>query len=294
MVAIAQPNVEIRVALSSKAVSLGEPFHLFLSVSHQPGLQAKIPANLYLGPDIEVLAVKASPGQGRDKRPVRVFDVKLMAFVPGELRLPEIPITITGGGLQRTQESASITVFVSGVIADEKPSLKGPTSPVRVYQTDQRIVVAGLVALAVAALLALAILLRRVRKRSVAHAMRMQAPESPKKVALARLRVIEASGVIDSADRRTVYVELSEVVRGYLAAAFGVPALDLTTAEIAAELQARGHEEIKKALVAWLEEADLVKFAGFRASPDDARQALYDVRLWIEKQAESIEGGTGA
>ena len=117
--------------------------------------------------------------------------------------------------------------------------------------------------------------------------------------ALARLTEVEASGALDAEDRKPAYLEMSEILRAYIGRRFGFPALDLTTGEIRRELETRPDGAGAADLVyGWLEHGDMVKFAGYDASPDEARQSLYEARIFIDRTrpsapAESPEGGPG-
>jgi hypothetical protein len=108
------------------------------------------------------------------------------------------------------------------------------------------------------------LVLRRLRPRShvatQAHVPVAQSP-SPYDVALQQLREIDrAEWPVELR-----YAKAADVVRGYIAATRGVPALERTTPEILSALGANG------ALESFLREADLVKFAGLRPEAYRAR-----------------------
>ncbi|HWM85905.1 MAG TPA: hypothetical protein VNO33_08700, partial [Kofleriaceae bacterium] len=112
---------------------------------------------------------------------------------------------------------------------------------------------------------------------------------------LARLDELEASDALDAADLKPVYLSMSEILRAYMGRRFGFPALDLTTFEIRRELMVRpGGQAAAELISGWLERADLVKFAGYLASADEARQALYDARIFIDRTRAGAEVQTAA
>jgi hypothetical protein len=106
--------------------------------------------------------------------------------------------------------------------------------------------------------------LRALRRSSrvapQAHAPVAQ-PPSAYDVALTQLREIERAEV--TVEQR--YAMAADVVRGYIAATRGVPALERTTPEILSALGVNGDLE------SFLREADLVKFAGMRPEVYRAR-----------------------
>jgi hypothetical protein len=96
--------------------------------------------------------------------------------------------------------------------------------------------------------------------------------------ALARLRALEASGRLDS-DRRGAYREMVTIIRDYLSARYDVDAQELTTRELCQALTFRS-AEAAGLVRAWLEQCDVVKYAGKSATGDEARGVL-DGACWL-------------
>jgi len=88
----------------------------------------------------------------------------------------------------------------------------------------------------------------------------------PDFVALTELERIEGMGLPARGEFKQFYTLVTDAVRRYLEARFGVEALDRTTHELLGDLARRGLEV--DGLAALLDEADLVKFAKYR--PDEA------------------------
>ena len=99
---------------------------------------------------------------------------------------------------------------------------------------------------------------------------------APAEIALAELDRIETLNLPASGDFPRHYALVSDCVRSFLSAQFGVPTMERATSEIAAEFQ--GADVIpqaeSRAAIAVLEESDLVKFARLSPQPDEAREAL--------------------
>lgn len=140
---------------------------------------------------------------------------------------------------------------------------------------------------------AAAALVRHVRRR-VARGRRGRAPEraapDPASEALARLETLAASGLLDAVDRRSAYYEMSEIVRGYLGRLYGFPALDLTTKEIRGALERAADDESRRLVLGWLADVDAVKYAGYGAGTDEARDTLdRAVELVLETRSADDE-----
>ena len=91
----------------------------------------------------------------------------------------------------------------------------------------------------------------------------------PHERALDELNAIEAMRLPQQGRFKEHYSLVSDCVRGYVERAFGVPALERTTGEIQADLAAAGFApEVQAALVAFLQDSDLIKFTTL--TPDAA------------------------
>ena len=149
---------------------------------------------------------------------------------------------------------------------------------------------AFLVALAVASLAAVAALVRLAVRR-VALLVRVRRMD-PRQRALFELERLLKRGLPGRGFYKDFYVELTMVVRRYVQRRHGIRAPHLTTEEFLAEIAA-GRASIggidTKALAAFLESADLVKFAGVEATPAAADAAAEAARGYIE--APVAEGG---
>lgn len=118
---------------------------------------------------------------------------------------------------------------------------------------------------------------------------------SAHEVAIARLDALSGRPVpeADAAAMDAFFVELTDIVRRYLEDRFDVRAPELTTEEFltAASSSPDLTAEHRKFLQAFLERADMVKFAKLIPSPDDAAETLAVARRFVEetKPAEQQE-----
>ena len=82
-------------------------------------------------------------------------------------------------------------------------------------------------------------------------------------------------------------MEITLVVRRYVARKYGIRAPQLTTSEFFAELAASASQtpEQTQSLRAFLESADLVKFAGVEATPAMADDATDSARRYLASDA---------
>jgi hypothetical protein len=127
------------------------------------------------------------------------------------------------------------------------------------------------------ALVALILRLRRGRPARLAP--------SPPPEELARDRIRRLRGVVptDSLALKRYYSDVSFLLRDYVEAKLSAPALESTTGELLARLEARdGSPAWLKTLGCVLGEADLVKFAKHQPSTEEAHRALDSAELVVE------------
>ena len=217
----------------------------------------------------------------------------------GELIIPPIPVTYAAHGRARDVMTEPVAVEVKSFLGEGEAALRDIAGPVAVERRDLTLIyVAGGALAAIALLTALMIARRRWRRRQRDVLARL--PEAVQRSAhdeaLARLDALEANGALDADDLKPAYLQMSEILRLYIGRRFGLPALDLTTVEIRRELEARpGGPPAAEMVTGWLELADLVKFAGYPASGDEAREALYHARIFIDRtRAGNDAAGPGA
>jgi hypothetical protein len=189
-------------------------------------------------------------------------------FRPGTSRLPPITVAYrTGRGTPAdTAVTAPVSVTVTPVVPEGTGTLRDikniDAAPLSL-RFATTVVVAGLAVILVA-LVAGRFQRRRKRERLVAgHLALANAPPGPYDAAIARLAVI-ADDWAARRDIETHYAETADVIRRYLAEAYGVPALQRTTPELLGALPDRlAVPPARAAAGDLLGAADLVKFARY-------------------------------
>lgn len=183
--------------------------------------------------------------------------------------------------------------FVGGPIAFEPPAAREPvtggieTDPQKdLPPLSWRLV--GFAALGLVGLLAvvagLVALVRLVVRKVKEHRM------SPIERAWAELDRLLKKGLPGRGRYKDFYVELTMVVRRYIQRKYGVKAPHLTTEEF---LRDNRIVELSNAriaeLKAFLESADMVKFAGVQATPEMADAATASARGYLKGDAEGVK-----
>jgi len=220
----------------------------------------------------------AGPGAEADFRPweVRGYNVQpgsgtvtviyaLTAFQTGGLGIPSLEIAISdAAGRARTVRTAPVEVTVASVLqgGDTKPAdIVGPLSlREKPLAVALRVLLLGV--LIVAIVLAAWALWRRRRRRIVEAQSR---PDPPEVVALKALQALRAARLPEAGRIKHHFSDLSDILRAYLAARYGLRTLEETTARIVAQMRRAGEtREYAPVVEDLLRQADLAKFAKAR------------------------------
>lgn len=134
------------------------------------------------------------------------------------------------------------------------------------------------IALAAIALVAAVVWwIRRRRARVVSEGPEVRLPADV--VALAELERIAGLGLVERGEFKSYYTLVADAIRRYLGERFHVESMDRTTHELLDELSRRGNRVDR--LEAFLNEADLVKFAKFRPDAATALRLMESARAIV-------------
>ena len=279
------PTVAVRVDKSEAHV--GDKLAFAITAVGPRAMPVVLPANLELGPFSELSRTLEETDLG-DGKMRREFTLGVAAYEPGSVEIPPVELTYFGpDGSVKSVRTQPVPVTIKSLIANEpEPKLKENADSVPVVQKDYLVlyIAGGLAAAGLGAVIALWIR-RRLRAR------RPKAPAAPPRPAhevamekLDRLGTLLAQGI--DGDLRPFYFELSEAIREYLGGRFGFDSLELTTEELMAQVHRVPPEETRGVLGSeiegWLSGCDLVKFAKFSPSVEQARGALETAIRMVE------------
>jgi len=218
----------------------------------------------------------------------------LTPLISDEYRLAPFPVVYTDKG-----KSPAETMWFATrpVVFDTAPVINGKAdkdigvnmTPVWIYPTFKTVSLYLLLGLAVVALIFLAWkLLKRVHRQI--RLMRM----SPRERALEELAELIKKDLIGKNLVKEFYLEITMIVRRYIERAHSIRAPEQTTEEFLAAVSSdtRFSRDVLKKLKAFLEAADLVKFAAYRPDQDAISNSTETARGYIETDA--ADQGTGS
>jgi hypothetical protein len=255
---------------------------LTISVSAPETLDVELPPLADRLGGFEIAGFYENESTVADGRKTRVYNARLTPLTADEHRLAPMALRVTD---TRSRESAWLAT--RPIVFETAPSVAGPTpdgvrvdlQPVWVAPPARALALGALGALAVAALAALAVYgALRARRRVVESRM------SPRERALRALDRLMGRGLPERGQVKEFYLELTMIVRRYIEWRHGVHAPEQTTEEFLAAVRddARFAPEVVSRLTAFLEAADLVKYAAHRPAAPAVAAAGDTARGYIE------------
>lgn len=280
--------VELVVRADPATLSDLDGAEITLSLTHPDALEVRLPEDFSdrlqgLSLDGAYESDPISAG-GTTRREVHLR----VRPIPGAERLRIAPFAVRwidpSGAGERWFPTRGIEFGRRSVLHDGEAAPDGivdDLAPVRVRRSPRDFLrLAGLAALAAAALAALVALVRWIRRR--VRIARM----APRERALLELEALLARRLAERGQFKRFYVELTQVVRRYIERRHAIRAPKQTTEEFLRDAAQSGRfpPDTLARLRAFLESADLVKFAGVEATAATARESADAARAYLEAE----------
>ncbi len=277
-------------------VRLGEPFTVTVTVKHAPGERWSLAPKQSLKPFVIVGAPPKAEAAPAGTREVTTLSLRLALFELDSRTVPDLGLVATDGRASHDFSLPGPTV--KGVAPDlaKDRGRRDIAGPLSFYVRNLRLLWIALGALGALALAAAGIVWWR-RRPARARAAPDAPPRPEDELALEALARLEAEGLASQGRAKEFHLRLSEALRGYLGARYGIFALDMTSAELIDRLERLPTSGLRLADVSWVcAQGDLAKFAKAQPTPDDCKQALDLVRQTIlrTRRPRPPDGAAGA
>jgi hypothetical protein len=218
---------------------------------------------------------------------------KLQADVAGSYVIEPIDVNYRlPDGKQDVIKTAKIFIEIESLLGQEGAAqdIRDIKPPLAVLPSYKRFVTPAAVfaAIGAAAVLALSLYRRYMRKKAAARIARKPAHEE----AMDALERLLMRRLVEHGRIQEFYFEISGILRRYMEARFGAPAIDYTTEEIlcwADERDGLIRGEMKPVLTEFLVETDMVKFARHVPRVNEIKKVIQHLTLFVGKTAQSVE-----
>ncbi len=218
----------------------------------------------------------------RERRRYRVADFKdslaylLQFWGVNDVAIPSLPVKLVSGNDTTTVYTRPISIVFQSVLQSENPDLR-PLKPIFEFARAWWLYILIILLLIIAAAIAWYYYKKRQEQPVPAPP-----PEFKQQPFLNPLRELENNlrqlkNVPESKEPNLhqFYIDLGDAIRLYFEQMYHIPALESTSGEVLAELNRRGVDDnIIDDTRAVLNEADLVKFAKFEPTQEQAKKAF--------------------
>ncbi len=175
--------------------------------------------------------------------------------------------------------------ILSRLTTEDEPALAEPGEPVAVVIPNWPVIVVLIVLGSLVLAAALAWLILWWVRRQPQMAPPPPPPRPAHLVAFEKLALVESAGYLEQGEKMRFYVEVSEATREYFGNRYGFDGLSMTSLELLEALKGRDLRTVPESKVRdFLDESDLVKFAGFAPTQEEAG--------WLIENAYSVIRGT--
>jgi hypothetical protein len=249
--------------------------------------------------DLEPFELSAPPDTSAlrktDGTPLQL-NLKITSYEAGDQVLP--PLTFVwisqDGVVQDTAETEPIILYVQGVVSDSVLAAADTTAkPVALLQPNRTKKLGYalseflpwiLVLLAAAGGFLLVRYLRRHRKRKTGEDALPAPPRPAHELALEELDRLRDRRLFQSGRIKEYYSELSEIIRRYIEARFGIPALESTSFQLLRDIESEIRDgNLRGLLESLLEDADLAKFARHQPEEMTCQRDLEKGYVFVQK-----------
>ncbi|HEU4403216.1 MAG TPA: BatD family protein [Candidatus Polarisedimenticolia bacterium] len=271
----ASSDVRLEVSADRRAITVGDPITLTVRLVYPQGSKvASFVPEAALG-DLALLGSARQPAKGLDLgREEEVRTLRVTAYKPGTLAIPALEAKVVDpAGKEQTVTSEPIPFEVTSILSaqDKEPAdIKKPVSMPESLLWP--FLAAGLLALGLLAWFGW-----RRRRRSAAGAVAAPTlpPRPAHEVAYAELERLLSAGLLEAGRLKEFYIELSEIMRRYVEARYGIETLDRTTWEILEAVRAAKIAlRVSTGLGEFFGACDLVKFAKYLPRPEETRATV--------------------
>lgn len=269
--------VSATVNADRRAITLGDPILLTLTVEVAPGYQVVDPGVPRALGDFEVLETLPALQERRSGVTILRFRYRITTFRLGERTLPPIEVGyLDPAGQREVTRTPELLFVVEGVIPENedardirplKPQLELPGS--FLFALARAVTIA---AAALALALAASLLLLRLRRRAPAF---LGPRVKPVQRALIELDRIATLGLPAKGRYDEHYELMSHTLRAYLHEKFGLAALERTPRELKGEMERAGVDrQLAGLILEVLRDADLARFHRLPPYPRHAEEAV--------------------
>lgn len=282
-------EISVKASVDSVDYQVGDYINYKITVRHSEAVTVLRPTLDSLKM-VEVIKIEPVKREDRDGKIITVFEYIISKYDSGDVTIPSIPVIYNLPNAKEAQviKTNMVNFTVHTLKIDPHGDVKDIKEPIKI-PLDWKIilfwVIAGLLLLG---LIAWAVIYYR-KKKALQNGQVVTIRREPHEEAFDELRELEAKKLWQNGYIKQYHTEITAIIRKYFEGRFRIPALEMTTSELMQHLnRVSGASEITEITNAFLNNADLVKFAKFVPMNNINEEMMKQAYLIVEKTVPVI------
>lgn len=278
----AQDRISVESRIDKPEITIGDIVRYTVVITADTSLKVD---SLEVGSSLGMFEIKDYvPREEKVREGFRIIteSFEITTFTTGDYQIPSLTIEYrTPDGRVKTIATDPITITVKSLLTGEDAEDIKPLKAQKSFEPGfpYLLVIIGAVVLAAVALF---IYLYRRARKPIDLATEEVDTRLPWEIALQELGELNDSELIARGEYKAFYLRLSEIFRRYLEKRYGIKALERTTWEIIVEFGQLGlPNEEERTIAAFLDDCDLVKFAKFWPTGEQAESDFQRAREFV-------------
>jgi hypothetical protein len=278
----AQDRISVESKVDKPEITIGDIVRYTVVITADTSLKVD---SLEVGSSLGMFEIKDYvPREEKVREGFRVIteSFEITTFTTGDYQIPSLTITYrTTDDQVKTIDTDPIAIKVKSLLTGEDAEDIKPLKAQKAFEPGfpyLLVIIGAIILLAVAIFI---YIYRRARKPIELLTEEIDT-RLPWEIALQELGELNDAELIAKGEYKLFYLKLSEIFRRYLEKRYGIKALERTTWEIIAEFRQLGlPAEEEKIIAAFLDDCDLVKFAKFLPTADQAESDFQRAREFV-------------
>jgi hypothetical protein len=277
----AEPTIKLRMDVSPKEITIGDPVRCDITVIYSSGLKP-IPLAPATTGEFELVSVlnpsiKALPNDDIQT----TTPVILTTFSTGTVTIqPFVLNFLTAEGQQVEAKTQSIDIHVQSLL--EKKGDEGRLRPLKGTYDYKSYFWLWVTFLVIAVLVLAYYLVRHIRRKKQGDVDDSTPLKPAEETAWEALQKLEESDLRERGELKEFYVRLSTILRVYLEQRYSISCMERTTSELLADIRKLDLSfDTTVSVRTFIENGDLVKFAKFTPDAASVDEDLNRVKQFI-------------
>lgn len=285
-------QVSVSASIDSQSVVIGDWIRYSVEVKHPSSINVTMPVFKDTIDQFDIVQQDTMLRTEENGEVLLKKNFVIAKYDAGSFYIPSFTVQYKNAqGMIDAAQSNPIQVEIRGVEVDTSQTIKDVKPPLSVPMSAEEVAAYVGMIVAIGGLAYALYYYMKKRKRLGGSVEEEKRPNIPPHVlAMMQLEELESRRLWQAGELKAYYSEATEIVRRYFELRYGIMALELTTAEVMAQLeQFKMQKHTLTSIELMLTGADLVKFAKVQPAAAENEQVISQARSIVEQTMPVVE-----